>query len=791
MEEGASLQFCCGGCRAVHETIHGCGLEEFYRLRSREPAEGAPARTTDRRYDEFDDERFLEEWTAPSGEGVRTAELYLEGVHCAACVWLVERLPRVLPGVVEARLDFRRALVRVVWSESDVRLSRIARALDRLGYAPHPPRDREARAARLREDRRYLVRIGVAGAVAGNVMLLSFALYGGMFSGMEEEYEALFRWVSMGLGWISLAWPGRVFFRGAWAALRTGAAHLDLPIALGLATGGIAGTVHTVTGEGEIYFDSVTVLVFLLLVGRWIQHRQQRWAADSIEILFSLTPRTARRLETAGRREVPIDVVEVGDRLEVLPGESVPCDGVVTSGESSLDISLLTGESRPAEVRVGDRICAGAVNLSSVLQARVEATGRQTRVGRLMRLVEEYTRRKAPIVQLADRMAAAFVVIVVLLASATFALWWRSGVSTAVDSAATVLIVSCPCALGLATPLAVAVTIGRAASRGILVKGGDVMERLARPGLMILDKTGTITEGRLSLVEWTGDPSVRRLVSALESRSSHPVAVALRLERGPDEAADTQNVEQTTGRGVRGSVDGHEVVLGTLDFVREAMPTGIEPPGELMAAYSSAADVGRTPVAVAVDGKLAAVAALGDEVRSDAAGAIDALCSTGWSVEILSGDDPRVVAAVAARVGVPREAARGGASPEAKLARVEEAREQGEVVMVGDGVNDAAALSAASVGIAVHGGAEASLAAADVYSARPGLAATADLVRAAGRALRGIRRALVVSLIYNGVAVALAAGGLINPLIAAILMPISSFTVVAMAFTTRTFPRAR
>ncbi len=267
----AELQFCCAGCRVVYAAINAHGLERYYQLQQGDPGKPSPARPTGRAYAELDDRAFLDAHAPLVAPGLRSTELYLEGIHCSACVWLVEKLPRVAPGVIESRLDMRRALVKVVWEEGKSNLSSIARTLDSLGYTPHAGRDSSSRALRQREDRNLLVRIAIAGAGAGNVMLLAFALYGGSFHGMEHEYSSLFRWMSMAIGLTVLLWPGSLFFRGAWAALRTRTAHLDLPIAIGLAAGTVAGTVNTLLDRGEIYFDSLTSLVFLLLVGRYIQ----------------------------------------------------------------------------------------------------------------------------------------------------------------------------------------------------------------------------------------------------------------------------------------------------------------------------------------------------------------------------------------------------------------------------------------------------------------------------------------------------------------------------------------
>ncbi len=782
--------FCCQGCRAVFEVIHGSGLEDFYRIRAQDSWSAAPARPTGRRYAEFDDPTFAQLYVRPLDDRLRSIELYLEGVHCFACMWLVEQLPRLARGVIEARLDLRRSLVRVVWDSQQIELSSVAGALDTLGYPPHPARGVSARQMRRKEDRTYLWRIGLAGAAAGNVMLLAFALYSGSFSHMEAEYSRLFRWLSMLLGAGALLGPGAVFFRGAWGALRARRAHLDLPIALGLGAGGIAGVVNTVLDRGEIYFDSLTVLVFLLLVGRWIQRMQQRRAADAVELLFSLTPTAARRIEDDGVREVPLESLVAGDEVEVRAGESIPADGEVSSGESDVDLSLLTGESRPQRLGPGDTVAAGVVNLSSVLRVRVRATGAATRLGRLMQLVEESAARKAPIAQTADRIAGGFVMFVIAAATTTLLAWWASGFERAIDNAVALLIVACPCALGLATPLALAATLGRAARLGMLIKGGDALERLARTGTILLDKTGTLTEGRTRLARWVGDTSVQPLVAAVEAQSSHLVARALveglRDAASIAEPVQVRDVVQHTDGGIEALAGDRYIRIGSLAF---AASRGVAVPGDLRAAVQSCLSEALTPVLVAVNGRAVALAGFGDPLRSDAPVAVAQLRAAGWHVGLLSGDHQQVVQRVARRLDIADADARGEVAPEQKLAMVRELAERTPIVMVGDGVNDAAALAAASVGIAVHGGAEASLAAADVYLSRPGLTPVIALIHAARRTVRLIHRNLLVSLGYNALAMSLAAGGVLTPLVAAILMPISSLSILGLTLAARPFGR--
>ena len=785
----APRQFCCEGCRAVWTILHEHGLERYYALRA--GAAPAPAPAVDRLYSELDDAGFQGRTCRPAPGGLLSTELYLEGVHCGACVWLVEKLPGLVPGVAEARLDLPRSQARVVWDPRTVPLSAIARRLGSLGYTPHPCRGLAAQAARRREDRAMLSRIGLSGAVAANVMGIAFALYGGMLDGMEPEFSAFFRWASLLLTIPSLIWGGGVFFRSAWSALSARTLGMDLPISIGLLAGFLHGVVNTVRGSGEVYFDSVTALIFLLLSGRYLQRRQQRAAGDAAELAASLYPTSARLLEEGRVREVPLETLVPGALVEVRAGDLVPADGVIAAGRSTVDLSLLSGESAPQGVRLGDRVHAGTLNLASRLEIRVERTGEDTRVGRLMALVDEHARRRAPIAQLADRISGHFVAVVLTLAAITFALWARIDPSRALDHAAALLIVTCPCALGLATPLAVSAAIGQAARAGFLVKGGDVLEKLTRPGRMWLDKTGTLTEGRATLVRWHGDESVKPLVAAAEAHSSHPLARAVLRALGEPPAGTRVEIRETHGGGVEALADGRRLVVGSPEFVIGRVGgSSPAPAAALVAAVGALAGEGLTPVLVAVDGRVVAAAGFGDPLRADAGAALDRVRALGWRPGILSGDDARIARAAGDRLGLPAPDCRGGVSPEDKLQAVLASGAEGPVVMIGDGVNDAAALAAATVGIAVAGGAEAALTAADVFVVRPGVGRIAELLDGARRTMRVVRRNLLFSLGYNVIGVTLAMTGVLNPLVAAILMPLSSLTVILSSYRARTFARA-
>jgi Cu2+-exporting ATPase len=787
-------QFCCHGCETVYFAIREQGLDRYYQLRKEDAESTQRPHTTDRSYREFDDAAFQSRYCRALPDGTLRTELFLEGVHCAACVWLVEhatsgmRAETGSNSSVRARLDIGRSAAEITFDPKTTTLSAVARRLDTLGYASHPYRGADARDLRVKEERALMGRIGVAFAVAGNVMVMAVTLYSGLFTDMDAETEQLFRWVSFALTIPAFFWSARVFFVGAWKALKARMLHMDLPIAVGLSAGFIGGTVNVFRGTGEIYFDSVATLIFLLLVGRWLQLRQRRMAGDAAELLYSLAPSSARLVENDRVTEVPVERLAAGDIVEVRAGDTIPTDGVIVLGRSALDASVLTGESRAVDVVEGDRVHAGTLNIAALLQIRTEATGEDTRVGRLMQAVAEASRRRAPIVALTDHVIGYFVAVVLVLAAVTAGLWLWLDPQQALDHAVALLIVTCPCALGLATPLAVTAAVGKAAQRGILVKGGDAMERLAKPGLVLFDKTGTLTEGKIKLMQWLGDQNVQSRVAVLERQSAHPLARAVVAHFAAPEDLAIADISQTVGGGLMATVDGQALVVGSPAFVAQQVG---ELPAQALDWVGQLTQQAWTPVLIAQDGRVVAAMGFGDPIRPEAAACLRALEGQGMTVGILSGDHPDVVAVVAQQLGISPARAQGGATPEQKLAKVQAELRNGPVLMVGDGVNDSAALAAATVGISVHGGAEASLQAADVFLTEAGLAPIVTLITGARRTVRTIRRNILFSLLYNTLGAALAMAGLLSPLVAAILMPFSSLTVVSSSFKSRTFDAAR
>lgn len=792
--------FCCTGCRVVHEALGAAGFgETYYRLRgvAASTRDARPTESDALQLAELDTDAFLAQHTTDVGEGLRRTHLFLDGVHCAACVWLVERLPFEISGVAEAVLDLPRARLTLTFDPGAVSLSEVGRWLARFGYAARPMRT-QAAGRRTEAERALLLRMGVAWALAGNVMLLAFAFYSGLDAEADATMAAFARWVSLALAVPAVGYGGAPFFQRAWASVRLAwrardprRLHIDTPIALGIGVGTLHSAWATVTGQGEVWFDSITVLVAALLTARWLQLRSRRLAGDASERLLSLLPSMVRRVSASGETVVArLDELARGETVEVPAGEVIPVDGIVTQGASQLNNAVLTGESRPVAVAEGDAVEAGATNLVSPLRVRVEATGEATRVGRLLKWVRDEEGRKARVVLLADRLSGYFSLSVLSLAALTAVAWTFFGTfSLAAHHVVALLVITCPCAIGMATPLAMAVAAGRAARRGIFLKSDAATQRLTEADTVVLDKTGTLTEGRMALVETVAAEGVDLdatldLAAVLEADVVHPVATALVAARGCP-VLKAEAFEAEAGQGVRGVVDGQAVIVGKPMWVWAQTVSVSE---GLTDAVERFARAGHTPVAIALDGQPAAVCAIGDRLRDDAPAVLRALEAAGLTIHLCSGDHPAAVAAVANTLGIPTERAHGGVAPEEKRATVEALQAQGRVVvMVGDGVNDAAALRAADVGVAVGGGSTASLVAADVFLTRLGLAPLAEAFAGTDHTLGVVRRNLGISLVYNVGGAAAAMLGLVTPLVAAVAMPISSLLVVASSILQRSF----
>jgi Cu2+-exporting ATPase len=778
--DGEPRAMCCRGCQAVAEAIVAGGLGDYYRYRT----ENAPtARETVpeflRQALAYDNPEIQKSFVRGLDEHVREASLILEGIVCAACVWLNEQHLARLAGVLEVSINYATHRARVRWDESRVKLSGILQAVSEIGYLAHPYDPNRAQEILERERRGMLRRLAVAGAFGMQVMILAVALYAGAFTGIESEFKLLFHGLSLLLTLPVLGYSAQPFFRSAWRDLRRRRAGMDVPVSLGLGIAFGGSVWATVTGTGEVYFDSVVMFVFFLLTGRYFELAGRKRAAEVSEALVHMLPATATRLAVDTEEIVPVSELRSGDRLRVRPGESIPADGRVLDGRSSVDESLLTGESLPVGKAAGDALVGGSINMESPLTMCVEKTGADTVLSAILRLLDRAQTEKPAIALAADRAAARFVLRVLLLAAGVALFWYIRDPARWLPITVAVLVVTCPCALSLATPTAITAATGRLMRRGLVTTRGHALETLARAGVFVFDKTGTLTRGRLQLLDTHAFADVDsaaclRLAAALERHSEHPIAHALRA------AADgahltARDVVNTPGAGLAGTIDGRRYALGTAVFLRDTANIRIDD-GLLTQLQTG----GNTVVWLADETRLLAACVIGDEVRAGAHELITQLERQGKRVLLLTGDHPAAAQRIAATVGIREVEA--GLKPQDKLARVQALAQQGAVVaMVGDGVNDAAALAAAHVSIAMGGGTQLAAASADMLLLSEELAHLAEGVTVARRTLAVIRQNMTWAIGYNFLALPFAAAGLIAPWMAAIGMSASSLIVVGNA----------
>jgi len=763
---GAAREFCCAGCEAVASTIVAGGFESYYATRSgpaAKPEDCAAASV-------YDDPQAQAQFTYSSSANERTATLILDHVRCAACLWLIEATLRRLPGVLRADINYTTQRALLSWDPARIQLSRIIEAVRAIGYDafPYDPLrqtvfDRTAR-------RKALWQLFVAGFGAMQVMMYAFPAYVDEGAGtLTREAENLMRWASLVLTAPVIAFSCGPFFSGAWRELRRLRPGMDTPIALGIGAGFAASAWATVTGVGAVYFDSIAMLAFLLLGARYLELAARQRAARSLDRLARWSPSVALRLENDCVHQVQAHALEKGDRVLVPAGDRIPADGVVEQGCSGVDESLLTGEPVPLTKAPGAAVAAGTLNLEQPLVMRVERAGAQTRAAAIARLVERAAAAKPKLVAAADRIAHALTYVV--LAVAILAGLYRRDLWIAIA----VLVAACPCALALATPVALARAAGELLARGVALTRASALETLAAATDVVLDKTGTLTSGRFAIARVTllgaaAETECMALARGLETASRHPLARA--FEGGASAASVVmEEVRNFPGLGVQARVADRCVRIGTENFCRELAQAS---------APASIADPGQTPVYLADERGWLAAFHMEDTMRADAVQLVAGLQAAGLRVHLLSGDHPVAVGAVAGRLGI--DAWSGGATPQDKSACVERLQRAGRIVaMVGDGLNDTPVLARADVSFAMGSGADAAQLQSDVVLMGNSLMEIPRAFASARHAMRIVRQNFAWALAYNALALPLAAAGWIGPWEAAVGMAASSFIVVLNA----------
>ena len=763
---------CCPGCQAVADAIVAGGLESYYRHRTDKSSnpEALPESLQDE-LEMLDRADVQTRYVRTEGDH-QQIQLLVEGITCAACGWLIEKKLVQIPGVSEAAINLGNHRLTVSWQPDQTRLSTILAQLKDIGYAAHPFESDKASAQIAAENKRYLRRLGLAGLMFMQVMMATMALYEEFNQDLTESMAIILRWISLLLTTPVVFYSCTPFFQGAWRDLRNRRLTMDVSVSLAIGGAYLAGIWATVTNTGEVYFDSVTMFAFFLLAGRYLERRARQRTVESTARLVNLLPPSAVRVDESGKAtRIMLDEVKEGDLLDVKPGESVPADGIITEGVSSIDESALSGEYLPLTKRTGDSVVAGTLNVEGPIRIKVSATGEGTRLSAIVRLLERAQSDKPKLAQVADTIAQYFLLIVLLAVVVVGGLWWwQVNGETAFWIVLAMLVATCPCALSLATPTALTTATGSLHKLGMLVTRGHVLEGLTKVDTVVLDKTGTLTEGRMTLERIDAFPGqdadqALRLARMLESRSEHPIARA--FGRSTEQA---ELISNHPGLGLEGTCEGRVLRIGKPSFV--AQIGGYLPPAlpDTAGQWLLLGDA-HGPIAWFI---------LNDRLRTDAAELVAGLYAKGMRVILLSGDHDGVVRQMGAKLGISE--AIGNASPDDKLAFVQELQAEGaKVLMLGDGVNDVPVLASANVSIAMGQASDLAKTSADAVLLSGHLSVILQALNGARRTRRIMLQNLFWASAYNAGVLPLAALGMVTPALAAIGMSASSLLVVLNA----------
>ncbi len=788
---GVEREMCCAGCRAIAQAIDAAGLADYYRTRT-QPASGAAAVPAGLESLGIWDDEAVQARFVRRGEADCETTLLVDGLRCGACVWLFEQSLRRQAGVVEASVNLATERATIRWDPTATKLSRLLEAIGRIGYRARPfdARGREAQVQRT--SKALFRRLFVATLAMMQVMMYAFPAYVAAPGDLDADHEALMRWASLLLTIPVVAYSATPFLAGAWRDLRARSVGMDVPVSIGVLAAFAASVHATLAGRGEVYFDSVTMFVALLLAARYVEWIARRRAGRAIDALAAAAPDSAERLDPASGafERVPATRIAPGDRFRVPVGERIAVDARIVEGRTAIDASLLTGESTPVARACGDEVPGGAINAGSAIVAQALRTSTDSAISTIERLIDRAAADKPRLAGAAERVARLFVALLLVLCAGVWLVWWQIDPARAASIAIAVLVVSCPCALSMAMPAALAAATGSAIRRGMLIARGDALERIADCTDVVFDKTGTLTRGRPEVVRVeplaAADVDPLSLAAALEAGQSHPLAEAIRRAASRDPAAPHALAEAgadapprtIAGLGVEGRIGTRTYRLGAQAFVAEWHPS---------LGVSDVRDDDTLVWLVDAERPIARIH-FRDRVRDEARAIVDAMRAAGLRVHLLSGDRAASVRAVAGELEIGSWQADAG--PAAKLDYVRALQHSGRrVMMIGDGINDAPVLAAADVSVAVGEATSLARTAAAVVLLGASLHELPSLRALAVRTRRIVRQNLCWALVYNAVAIPAAALGWVPPWLAALGMSTSSLLVVLNAL--RLIPKPR
>ena len=792
--QGIRRAMCCPGCAAVAATIFENGLQSFYKFRSAPSAQvggNSYSEAQENPYADWDLEEIQSDYVSHTDQGLLSIRLYIGNITCAACTWLIEQHLGKLPGIDRIAINGTTRRGEIIWTPETISLSQILRAIKQIGYDASPINQDSTQSPATNESRKLLLRLGVAGLAMMQTGMVAIALYAGSFQGMQAEWQNLLRLISVLFVTPVVFYSAQPFFSSAWRSLKMRHLVMDVPVALAIALAYSASLWATLRGGGEVYFDSITMFSFFLLLGRFAEQRIR----DKNLLLLNrgtLLPPVATQVfhhdelsESKAETQVPIKTLSAGDFIRVNAGQIIPCDGVIEEGASQVSEALLTGESKPLSKQAGQPIYGGTVNGANPLLIKVSATGEATCLSSIVKLAERAALDKPQWAMLADRLAGYFIAALLIIAAAVATYWWLHEPERALWITLSVLVVTCPCALSLATPTALTVTSNILRARGFLINRMHVLETLAAIDQVVFDKTGTLTEGNLKLVsvdasDTSAEISEEQIIAwaaSLERGSQHPIAIALRnnshLENGI--AATVTEQYFITGSGVSGKIGAETFYLGSPAWVREM--AGLE---ELTASQSENSRNQCIQVALARSGEWLGTLSFSDQLRPTAVDAVNQLRERGLKVSLLSGDPSPGAGQIIKPLGL--KDCQLSLQPQQKLAAVRDLQQRGKrVLMVGDGINDVPVLQAADVSVALGQASDLSQIHADVTLLSGDLRALPEAIATATQTRRIIKQNILWAIGYNLVALPLAAAGYVPPWAAAIGMSGSSLLVMLNA----------
>lgn len=753
--------FCCHGCQTLYEILQENSLGDYYQIRQ-ESGGNEPLQSIKDSYQKYkylDDNQFIEKHVLETNQTMKMS-FYLEGVHCLACLWLLEKLPQINSNILYSELNMSKSTIEITINKNE-NFSNIAKLIESLGYPPHAIMDgNDISRLRKKEDHKDLIRIVISFFCAGNIMLMAFSIYAGA-SGAIKEY---FDYFSMMLFAPIIFYTAIPFYRNTIGAIKTKTISIDLPIVFALIAGTIFSVHSVLTSNPHVYFDSLAILILLLLLTRFLLKKSQHKGLAAAEISNFFSNIIATKITDSEEEEVHAKFLKIDDTFLVKAGETIPCDGIIIDGHSSLDTSLMTGEVNPTPVQVNSEVYSGTVNLSQPLKVKVTRTAEDSKLGSILQSVEKGWSARSDITSLADKIAKYFIAIVFVITGSTFYYFYSIGsLEEAIVRSLAIIIITCPCALGLATPLCLSLSLSKLARIGIIAKDASIFERVSRARNILFDKTGTLTYGKFKVQDWRdlSDNSYEDVIFKLESYSKHPIAQSIQIYLTDKwksssyayEDPKLTDIVETPGVGVQGHRNG--------DLFSLRASSNNENEHTIILLFKNNTEVVQIELA--------------DSIRPGALKIIQEIKERQIDPYIVSGDSKGAVLKVGSELTFPRKNTFFAHDPEAKKRLV---MALDDSILIGDGANDAIALTHASVGIAVHGSVDISLRAADVFLSNSDLTNITRLLTVSEETLNIIYRNLNFSILYNIVGIYLAINGLVTPLYAAIIMPLSSITVV-------------